>query len=320
MRDTVNDTPPSQPQVDQAIEWLVRLRYERPSAGTEQQFQHWLGSHPQHARAWQRVSDLSDELSSLPSDLSRSTLDGSRRQRMNRREHLKLLGVLAVAGGLGWAAREPLGLAQWLADSHTATGERRRLRSRDGSRIQLNTASAIDLRFSADLRLMTLIHGEVSLESNAQDPRPFRIATRYGDLTTLNGQVLLRDNPNGLLMAVKRGEVTLFTPDSLAHLIAPGDVLQLNGAGQLRPVTLLADPWGWTDGVLSVQQMPLGQFVEELSRYRPGYLRCATSVADLKVSGTYQLADTDQILQLIARSLPISVQYRTRYWVTLGAV
>jgi transmembrane sensor len=71
--------------------------------------------------------------------------------------------------------------------------------------------------------------------------------------------------------------------------------------------------------VLSVQQMPLGEFVDELSRYRPGLLRCAPAVAGLKVSGTYQLADTDQILLLIARNLPVRIDYRTRYWVSIDA-
>ncbi|MNJ71245.1 fec operon regulator FecR [compost metagenome] len=71
--------------------------------------------------------------------------------------------------------------------------------------------------------------------------------------------------------------------------------------------------------MLSVQQMPLGEFVTELGRYRPGLLRCADEVAALKVSGTYQLANTDQILNLIAQSLPIRVDYRTRFWVSISA-
>ncbi|AIR89439.1 FecR domain-containing protein [Pseudomonas cremoricolorata] len=310
----------AQEQVDQAIEWLVRLRYDRPSPGTERQFQHWLSSHPHNALAWQRVSNLGDELASLPSELSRNTLEGSHRQRINRRDQLKLLGVLAMAGGLGWINREPLGLERWLADSRTATGERRDVRGRDGSRIQLNTASAIDLRFSHDLRRLTLLQGEVSLDSNGDDRRPFLIDTRVAQLTTQGGQLLLREQGAGLLLAVKRGEVTLNGAAGQSRRIAPGEVLQLDAAGQLRAAHLQVDPWGWTDGVLSVQQMPLAAFCAELSRYRPGFLRCAEQVAELKVSGTFQLADTEQILRLLARNLPVQVHYRTRYWVNLEAV
>ncbi|BCJ08928.1 anti-sigma factor FoxR [Pseudomonas sp. RtIB026] len=313
------DQNPTQAQVDEAIEWLVKLRYDSPGPRSEQQFQRWLASHPQHAQAWQRVSSLGDELASLPAELSRQTLAGSERRRMSRRDHLKLLSLLALGASVGWAAREPLGLPALMADSRTATGERRELLGSDGSLIRLNTASAIDLRYSAEQRRLTLLRGEVSLDGNANDNRPFSIDTRVGALSTQGGQLLLRENAQGLLLAVRRGEVTLFPASAAAHRVKPGEVLQVSAQGDFQPATLHGDPWGWTDGVLSVQQMPLGEFIDELSRYRPGLLRCAPEVAGLKVSGTFQLADSDQTLLLVARSLPVRVDYRTRFWVSIGA-
>jgi len=315
----MHDSVPAQAQIDQAIDWLVKLRFDRPSPRTEQQFQHWLASHPHNPLAWQRVSQLGDELAGLPKDLSRRTLDGSQRQRSSRRDHLKLLGLLAVGGSLGWATREPLGLPQLLADSSTATGERRQWQVSDGSHILLNTASAIDLHYSAEQRQLELVRGEVSLDSNPDDTRPFYIDTRIGPLTTLNGQLLLRENNQGLLLAVRRGEVTLFPTSASPRQVHSGETVQVGANGSVHAVALHSDPWGWTDGVLSVQQMPLGEFVAELARYRPGLLRCAPEVANLKVSGTYQLADTAQILQLLTRSLPVRVDYKTRYWVSIGA-
>lgn len=309
---------PAQAQVDEAIDWLVKLRFDDPSAHHQQQFQHWLHSHPHNALAWQRVNSLGNELAGLPPDLSRRTLEGSQRQRMSRRDNLKLLVAFAVAGGAVWTAREPLGLPALMADSRTATGERRDLQGSDGSRIQLNTASAIDLRYSADQRLLTLIRGEVSLDSNASDNRTFHIDTAIADMDTRNGQLLLRENDDGLLLAVRRGEVLLFPSSTRPRWVKSGEVLQVSASGLTEVAALHGDPWGWTDGVLSVQQMPLGEFVAELSRYRPGVLRCAPEVAGLKVSGTYQLADTDQILLLIAQALPVRIDYRTRYWVSIG--
>lgn len=314
-----SDQVPAQAQVDQAIEWLVKLRFDNPNPATEQQFQQWLAHHPHNAQAWQRVSTLSDELAGLPSDLSRRTLDGRQRQRINRRDHLKLLAVLAIGGSAGWAARDPLGLPALMADNSTGTGERRRLQGSDGSQIQLNTASAIDLHYSAELRELTLLRGEVSLASNPGDNRPFLITTRVGALATRDGQLLLRENDQGLLLAVRRGKVTLFPTSPSPRVVQAGEVLQVSPHGAHALASLHADPWGWTDGVLSVQQMPLGEFCAELARYRPGLLRCAGDVAALKVSGTYQLNDTEQILQLLTRSLPVRVDYRTRYWVSVGA-
>lgn len=313
------DATPTQAQVDQAIDWLVKLRFDSPCPRTRQQFQQWLASHPHHPLTWQRVSLLSDELAGLPKDLSRRTLEGSQQQRGSRRNHLKLLALLAVGGSLGLAAREPLGLPELLADNSTAVGERRQVQGRDGSRIQLNTASAIDLDYSVEQRQLALLRGEVSLESNANDHRPFLIETSVGRLVTLDGQLLLRENRQGLLLAVRRGQVTLFPASALRRQVPPGETLQVRRDGRVQAVTLHSDPWGWTDGVLSVQQMPLGEFVAELGRYRPGLLRCAPDVAGLVVSGTFQLSDTGAILHLLSRSLPVRVEYRTQYWVSIAA-
>ena len=63
--------------------------------------------------------------------------------------------------------------------------------------------------------------------------------------------------------------------------------------------------------------MRLDDFLSELARYRNGLVRCSEAVAGLRVSGTYQLSDTDQVLTLVAQSLNVDVTYRSRYWVTV---
>ncbi|AFK62625.1 Fe2+-dicitrate sensor, membrane protein [Advenella kashmirensis WT001] len=65
--------------------------------------------------------------------------------------------------------------------------------------------------------------------------------------------------------------------------------------------------------------MRLVDFVAELGRYRPGILRCDSSVADIPVSGAFQLNNTDRILEALAQTLPVQIQFRTRYWVTVAA-
>ncbi|MBV6287501.1 FecR domain-containing protein [Pseudomonas aegrilactucae] len=314
------DAPLGQAHVDQAIEWLVQLRYNTPSAQAEQRFQHWLERHPHNALAWAQVQAMSDEFSALPRDLSRRTLDGAQRRSLSRRDSLKLLGILGAAGTLGWVGRDQLGLPSLLADRHTATGERRSYHTADGSLIQLNTASAIDLRFDTDLRSLSLIQGEVAI-TTGNDPRPLRVTTRDGMLQARNSRLLVRERSDGTFLAVREGNVTLSAGNGTELRIAhPGEQLLLRANGHISPALGHVDPWGWSEGVLSVQQMPLGEFIVELSRYRPGVLRCADDVAGLKVFGTYQLADTDQILALIAQALPVRIDYRTRYWVSVSAV
>jgi transmembrane sensor len=73
----------------------------------------------------------------------------------------------------------------------------------------------------------------------------------------------------------------------------------------------------WSEGMLVASDMPLGEFLGELARYRAGRISCAPEVAHLRVSGTYPLGDTERILGALQRALPIRVRFFTRYWVSV---
>jgi transmembrane sensor len=312
--------------VDQAIHWLVRLRFNQADAQTRRTFEHWLQQRPEHQLAWQRVENLGDDFAGLPSQLARQTLAGAS-QGMRRRESLKLLGVLAAASGAAWLGRDHTPLPALLADLRSATGERRRVQLADGSQVQLNSDSAVDARFDAERRLLVLRRGEIIVDTAAEDgtvqSRPFWVQTRDGYLRASAGRFLVRERDDGTLLAVQKGAVAVFPGTArsapASAIVQPGSTLLFTAGGPLPLIDNGLDPWGWSDGVISAHHMRLGDFVAELSRYRPGLLRCADEVAGLRLSGTFQLADTDQVLALVARTLPLNLDYRTRYWVTLSA-
>jgi len=49
-------------------------------------------------------------------------------------------------------------------------------------------------------------------------------------------------------------------------------------------------------------------------------LRWDPRLETLRVTGSFRLDDTDRILNLLASTLGLEVQARTRYWVTLRKV
>ena len=87
--------------VEQAIQWLVRLRFNQADEQTQHSFEHWLQQRPEHVLAWQRVETLGDEFAGVPAQLARQTLDDSH-QGMRRRDSLKLLGILATVSAAAW--------------------------------------------------------------------------------------------------------------------------------------------------------------------------------------------------------------------------
>ncbi|MFK3800087.1 FecR domain-containing protein [Pseudomonas sp. NPDC088444] len=313
--------------VDQAIHWTVRLRFNQADEHTQRTFEHWLQLRPEHAVAWQRVSALGDDFAGIPTQLARRTLRGTRHG-MRRRESLKLLGLLATVGGAAWLGRDYTPLAAMLAQQHSSTGEQRRFQLDDGSQIQLNSDSAVDSDFDAQRRLIILRRGEiivnVGADAQAAQPRPFWVQTRDGIVQANSPRLLARERDDGTLLAVQGGSAAVFPggsqhlTDSASSILTRNQVLfSSSGAREFRDNGL--DVWGWSAGVISARNMRLKDFIGELSRYRLGVMRCADEVAERRVSGTFQLADLDQVLALVAQSLRLRIDYRTRYWVTVTA-
>jgi transmembrane sensor len=311
--------------VDQAIQWMVRLRFNQADEQAQRAFQHWLQLRPEHALAWQRVEGLSEDFAAVPPQLARRTLNGAG-QGMRRRESLKRLGMLAAVGTAAWLVRDYTPLPALLAQQHSDTGEQRRFQLADGSLVQLNSGSAVDSDFDPQRRLVILQRGEIIVNLGADeqvaDTRPFWVRTRDGILRAQGSRLLVRERDDGTLLSVQGGTVSVF----------PGQHQPVAGIGLQTTSQLLftssgvrefgdngLDVWSWGDGVISARNMRLADFVDELSRYRPGVLRCAHDVSERRVSGTFQLADNDQVLALVAQSLRLRVDYRTRYWVTLTA-
>ncbi|MOA27383.1 fec operon regulator FecR [compost metagenome] len=105
----------------------------------------------------------------------------------------------------------------------------------------------------------------------------------------------------------------------------PDRVLQLHAGQQvsfdqdvvLDAHALPADSTAWLQGMLSVNDWRLGDFLEELGRYRPGVLRCASSIQAMSISGAFRIDDTDIALANLPKTLPVKVRYLSRYWVSV---
>lgn len=317
----MSEAPLQQKTIDEAIDWVVRLKFSAADAQARQRFDLWLQAHPDHARAWQRVDGMHNEFSRLPPTLARTTLKG----RFSRRDSLKVLGMSALGCGALWLAGDRLVSSGLMADRRSGVGERIALNGPVGSRVWLNTASAVDLSSPAGLGRLVLQQGEIIVDVGADASQPvaqmLEVKSRDGYVQTRSARFLLREKSQGTALLVQRGSVAVFLDRQSGAspvTVSAGQRLAFTGHSVDSYVDNGIDPWGWSDGVLSAHNARLEDVVAELSRYRRGILRCTDNVADLRVSGSFQLADTDQVLTLLASALPVRVDYRTRYWATVS--
>ncbi|MFL1417225.1 FecR domain-containing protein [Pseudomonas fildesensis] len=293
-----------------AAQWLALLESGAATERDHAALQHWRDSHPQHEQTWQKAQSLRQRFSGLPKALAMASLD---RPQPGRRALLKrALGVAALVP-TAWLISRQLPIEVWRADLHTVTGERKRLPLADGSSLQLNTATAVDVDLAQ--RRITLVDGELAL--NVPGSTAMTVQTRYGELRVSQAQVCVRQLAAGCRVSVLKGAVQVRDLSGQLATLHAGQQAPLNASGLGAWVPFDVQQLGWRDGVLTAQNQLLGDFLRELERYRPGVLRWDSSLETLRVTGSFRLDDTDRILNLLASTLGLEVQARTRYWVTL---
>ncbi|MDH4560297.1 FecR family protein [Pseudomonas sp. BN411] len=312
-------TAPDEQVVRQAIQWMMRLR-GNGDAELQQACEHWRGQDANHELAWQRVQQLDRELGmGLKALPGAGLVLNNARAGLRRRQALKLLSGAAVGGTALWLTRDITPWERLTADLATATGQRRGLVLADGSQLQLNTDTAVDIRFDSQQRLIDLRRGEI-LVSNAIQPTPMRVRTVHGLVESQAARFVLRQGKTASRLSVLQGSVVLNPANGLSkQVVEAGQSFDLSRDG-IHPVRELGMEAGaWVDGLIVTRDMRLADFLAEVARYRHGRLACAEAIADLRLSGVFRLDDTDKLLALLPRTLPVQLHYRTRWWVRVEA-
>lgn len=306
--------------IRQAADWWARLR-DGATPADRDRFERWRQAQPANDLAWQRLAALTQgvSLGALPAGagVASRTLQQAPLIR-SRRNAIRWMVAAAGVGLGGWAVNDREALRNLAADLRTGTGERRVVMLADGTRVELNAGSAVDLRYTDERRELVLREGEI-LVATAPDPlgRPFTVRTRAGVLTPVGTRFLVRDLGAGRVrVAVLEGAVDVANGQAPRRVPAGGQA-EFSVAGDFTPAALAPDVSAWLDGMLLADALPLADFLRELGRYRPGVLRCAPDVAHLRVVGAFPVADTDQVLSMLQDVLPVRVQRYTRYWVTV---
>lgn len=303
----------------EAAEWFIRLQEPSTTQVEHAAFQQWRQSDPSHEYAWQRAMEVSCKLSTLPSGLGAATFKAS--EKINRRTAIKTFALFITGGGMGWQAWHSQPAQMYRADYATAIGKQSEVVLSDGTEIFLNTASAINTRYTNNLRLIEHINGEILIRTGNQDSqhRQMVVHTAFGQLLPLGTQFIVKQAQDYAALSVIEGAVNITTKQGEQSVLHANQQTTFN-RHHIEPINAVkANADSWTRGVLSVREMCLADFADELARYRIGVIRCAPEVARLKLSGVFQLKDTDAVLNGLSSILPINVHYLSRYWVTLTA-
>lgn len=310
------NTAPDRKTFAAAASWYVQFQSEPPTAAQQHAWQRWLDSDPAHQVAWQHIEQLQRNLGALPRDLKRRALSDTQQ----RRHVLRMLLILAGVGGIGWGVQKNTSLGNVWADYRTRVGERRRLGLADGTRLELNTDTAIDVVFGDGQRLIRLREGEVFIRTGKRgDSRPFFVQTRQGRVQALGTCFSVRQLSRSTHVGVLEDQVRILpiAGNGAGGLLKAGESADFDSYSQGPSRVCRTTETAWIDGQLIVLDTRLGDVIDELSRYRSGAMQCDERAARLRVSGAFRLDAIDAVLANLQTTLPIKVSYFTRYWVSI---
>lgn len=290
-------TPPDAPEeaedpvYEQAALWVARLSSTDATEADHRAFEAWRAADPAHAEAYAEMEAWRRTMKRAPDP---------------RRPHLpKGLAALAAALGLGALLSDPLGWVDRMrADAWTDRGGIETTTLPDGSRVDLNTDTALVLRFTHSERSVALLRGEAVFDVVPDTGRPFVVSGNGVRARAVGTRFFVRVDGAAAPVGVAEGRVDVATSAGETRLRA-GEVAVRGEDG--RPLARTGDvarAIAWREGQLTVSGQPLSQVLSELERYRRGRLLLTDSaLGSRRFSGTLDLRDTDASLDVLAAAM-----------------
>jgi transmembrane sensor len=302
----------------QAAEWFAVLGSDHVSSMQTQQWQSWLEEHPDNRAAWSRVEYFTGKFQDLPAHEASAALNAPD---LERRRTLKVLALFGVVGLSGWKIKNGRYLEGWTADYQTALGETKTIILADGSKVILDTHSYLNVTFTANLRQLQLISGEIYIETapdNTGLHRPFVVDSQEGRVRALGTRFSVSQQQGSSQVSVFADavEITPVKQETKKLILRAGQSTYFTQEqiGGIRSMRNIEHP-AWTQGILLADNLPLSEFLLQLNRYRYGYITCDPKIAGLRIVGAFPLNDTDRILASLEETFPVKISYPLPLWI-----
>ena len=325
---------------EEAADWLLRLEDADPAL-TEaelEEFSAWLQRSPQHIEEFLQVSALHSELStaitsSFPNvqaliDSARLNVidiannDTAAQAPPPERRHVRLRRIIGGAAGmvlLAMAAKhfviDPTDFDLVTTPGNTYStdvGEQRSVVLADGSVVNMNTRSTLNVRFTQHNRLVELSAGEAIFDVHKDATRPFRVKSGRTVVEALGTRFNVYQQAKQTVVTVVEGHVAVSS--DAAKAVAPikgkATAVELKPGGQVAVLKSggISEPrkvdstkaTAWTERRLVFDAEPLQFVARELNRYNHRRLSIGdVRIATRSISGVFNASDPETLLAFL---------------------
>ncbi|AZB57836.1 FecR family protein (plasmid) [Cereibacter sphaeroides] len=299
---------------DEALSWFVRMNSGDATEADRARHASWLAADPRHRSEYARLGGIWRDLDALRDPRQITQMPAAPRA-LSRR--MVLSGSMAAGLVGGYVSLN--GLPDFLRSTeHTGTGETRRAVLEDGSTVDLDAETAFALEFDDQVRGLHLQRGR-ALFDIAPDPRPFSVRAEGGTITALGTRFSVHLWDGSATVAVEQHAVTLQTAGLGEIQLEEGERISFgNGAHEAVEPFDAEIQTAWLRGKLIFEDRPLRQVLADVNRYRRGTIQVTSArLLDMRVSGIFDIANPDGVLEAIENTLPVRSTHVTRYLVVL---
>lgn len=303
-------TPNDDAVRNRAIYWVTRVHSGECAEAELELLNAWLSQSENHreeyrmAEAW-----LVDMWKSTPASLPEvEAAMHYRRERPHWMLPVAASFILVFLAGV-------LAYFPWAHEStyQTAKGERQSITLADGSQIELNTDTELDVRYSWRSRKIHLKHGEALVTVVHGDNRPFEVIAGTGLIRDLGTRFNVhRRHDDDVSVVVVEGAVSVSTQSGVSpRVLTAGEQIAYDMAGRLssKEKVDIRAATAWSEGLFMFRETPLEEVVRQISRYHD--LKIEVDDPQLRryqLRGIFRIDDIEALLVSIEAVIPVDIQ------------
>jgi len=291
--------------------WVARLHGDERGARTEAGFRQWLSAHPLNGPAFELATEVWEDARELRRVVP-IAYPSPKKPRRQVLAPVLAMAVLAVVVSVAY---------MWPRDIETGVGEQRLLTLEDGSRVYLNTATRIAVRYERNLRSIELKAGEALFDVTKDAARPFVVHAGEQWVTALGTSFTVRHEPGSTAVVLVTGKVAVETrrtnrdrktsPADTTMTLRPGQRLTVVDRQPSLDTPLIESAIAWRRGQVVLKSTPLAEAIKEMNRYSGTRLEVEEDeAARLRVDGLFQAGDSASFARAVALTYGLTVVER----------
>jgi len=338
-----------QRQIDQLIalraaQWYEQLKSDDDAddRSARGEFTQWLAESPRHLEAFLAIAGQASFIrGALQSGLAAGSLDlektlkqvsrevvpfpetgRAEAARQNPRRPTRNAAARAVACAAVAACTVGIGMFGWLFYSalswqqfETPVGDQRTVQLPEGSVVNLNAASHVDVRFDDSQRAVRITRGEATFKVAADAARPFRVHTPGAVVEAVGTQFNVYARPDGTTaVAVLEGKVNVTGSrrgNAETVALAAGEEARVRVGGHIERDNHpdVAEAVAWQQRKLIFKGTPLTEMAAEFNRYNKStQIRVENIDAGLfQYTGAFNADDPQSLAVLLEREPDLEV-------------